>query len=328
MTGPAQPVQYRQPFETLQLMEDRLTIPLRRKKPTVYFVNSVSDLFHEDVPFDYIDRVFAVMGLAHQHTFQVLTKRADRMRAYIDRLTDSTQYACGTYRDWPQPLDEQMPWLTKQLGADRMLRLCEVPDVSNAWPHPNVWLGVSVENQHFADERIPLLLQTLAAVWFISLEPLLESVNIERFMWPTHWHWAAGYDSPEAAIAAGAYAEKKPQALVGAHCRFLNWVIVGGESGAGARPFDVAWARSIVQQCKSAGVPVFVKQLGAQVIDRNDAGFEGDAPHSWPMDTDVRDNINGFREEYQGAPVRILLKKKGGDMATWPADLQVREFPK
>jgi protein gp37 len=115
------------------------------------------------------------------------------------------------------------------------------------WPLPNVWLGVSVENQHFADERIPLLLQTPAAVRFISAEPLLGPVDLGR--WTTGCRSAAGHDD---CVACG----------MGKRLDGLDWVIVGGESGPGSRPFDLAWARSIVQQCRAAGVACFVKQLG------------------------------------------------------------------
>jgi protein gp37 len=124
LDGAQLPAQYLQPFETLQLMPDRLDAPLRRKKPTTYFVNSVSDLFHEDVPETFILDVFSVMQRRPQHTFQILTKRADRMRTVVG-------------------------WLARKFA-----------DVGEAFPLPNVWLGVSVENQHFADERIPQLLQT------------------------------------------------------------------------------------------------------------------------------------------------------------------------
>jgi len=175
--------------------------------------------------------------------------------------------------------------------------------IRQRWPLSNVWLGVSVENQHFADERIPLLLQTPAAVRFISAEPLLGPVDLH---------------SPVLEADSDGY---------------LDWVIVGGESGAGARPFAVAWARSIVAQCQAAGVPVFVKQLGADVRDRNDAGFDGCSPTSWPESIEERDAIeyelSGYREDWQGAEVRVHLRdRKGGDMAEWPSDLQVREFPR
>src|SRR5690606_26980225 len=122
----------------------------------------------------------------------------------------------------------------------------------------------------------------------------------------------------------------------------IDWVIVGGESGPGARPCDIEWILSIVQQCKRAAVPVFVKQLGAFVVDRDDVGFEADRsvwaegpdagqptdPRAWPRPVDVEFDIHGFREEYQGAPVRVHLRdRKGGDPSEWPEDLRVRQWP-
>jgi hypothetical protein len=175
-------------------------------------------------------------------------------------------------------------------------------DSLRAWPLQNVWLGVSVENQHFADERIPLLLQTPAAVRFLSCEPLLEGLDL---------------------------AKHRPGAN-------RLWVIVGGESGAGARPCNVRWVRSIVRQCQQAGVPVFVKQLGGEIRDRNDAGFDGSGPNdidgrcSWPEidPDDIDEDLDGFRDGYQGAEVRVHLRdRKGGDPSEWPADLRVRQFP-
>jgi hypothetical protein len=160
------------------------------------------------------------------------------------------------------------------------------------WPLSNVWLGISVEDQKHADARIPLLLQTPAAVRLISAEPLLGPVDMKRFM-PKPMFYCAGcgeekfrlYCSP-----CGRDLETVTNEIAG-----LDWVIVGGESGHRARPFDIAWACSIVQQCKAAGVPVFVKQMGTNIRDRNDAGWEGDTPRSWPMDTDYDEDLNGFR---------------------------------
>lgn len=272
---------YEQGFD-LRLVPEKLIEPLRWKKPRRVFVNSMSDLFQDGVPDNYIDQVFAVMALTRRHTYQVLTKRADRMRAYM--TTKMRSWAVEQAVEVRRPSRHPQHWYHVSDSS------CAV----NPWPLPNVWLGVSVENQHFADERIPLLLQTPAAVRFLSCEPLLEGLDL---------------------------AKHRPGALG------LHWVIVGGESGRGARPCQVWWVRNIVSQCQYAGVAVFVKQLGAQVIDRNDAGFEGDTPRSWPMDTDTRDHIHGFRENYQGAPVRVLLRKKGGDPSEWPSDLRVREFP-
>jgi protein gp37 len=264
------------------------------------FVNSMSDLFHEDVPDAFIDQVFAVMALAPRHTFQILTKRADRMRMASGR----------DRRVGPQV----QTILHGQHHPARGYPL--------RWPLPNVWLGVSVEDQKHADERIPLLLQTPAAVRFVSAEPLLGTVNLERYLWQS----CCGN------LSGGDYLNGEPPQCCCDPFPPLDWVIVGGESGPGARPFNVAWARSIARQCKEAKVPVFVKQLGRDVRDRNDAGFLGEEPSHWPERIDILDRVehdlDGTRDGYQGAPVRIHLdNKKGGDPQEWPADLRIREFP-
>lgn len=151
----------------------------------------------------------------------------------------------------------------------------------------HVWVGVSVENQSMADRRLPWLLRTPAAARWVSYEPALGPVRFRNF-------------------------------LPG-----INWIVVGGESGPGARPFDVRWARDTIAQCQVASVPCFVKQLGAHVIDRNDAGFEGDERGGWPMDTQTDES-----DAYQGAPCRVRLRsRKGGDPSEWAEDLRVREFP-
>ncbi len=138
-----------------------LLAPLKRKKPTMYFVNSMSDLFHEEVPDKWIDQIFAVMALCPQHTFQVLTKRAKRMRAYFDFFNTHCRVAhCANILS----------------GAP-----LEMPG-SIEWPLPNVWLGVSTERQQEADERIPDLLATPAVVRFISAEPLLGPLDISPYL--------------------------------------------------------------------------------------------------------------------------------------------------
>jgi protein gp37 len=274
-------------------VESALLEPLSWRKPQRVFVNSMSDLFHEDVPDYFISEVFATMALAPRHTFQILTKRADRMRRWFECPGRVADVAVAIFKRYPNLRD-----------AERESR-SRVKD----WPLPNVWLGVSVEDQQRADERIPLLLQTPAAVRFISAEPLLGPLNLGALPRPAHFHsQPVGWET---------YLADR-----------LHWVIVGGESGPGARPFDLAWARSIVQQCKAAGVACFVKQLGSHVITRNDDGWEGDTPRSWPMDTEYDEDLSGYRDGYQGAPVRVRLKdRKGGAMSEWPVDLRVREFP-
>jgi protein gp37 len=147
------------------------------------------------------------------------------------------------------------------------------------WPLPNVWLGVSVEDQKTADERIPLLLKTPAAVRFVSYEPALGPVDFER--WVDRTTDGSGID----------------------------WLIIGGESGPGARPCDIEWIRSAVRQCKAAGVAVFMKQLGAK------PGKSIRAP----------DSDHSGRDYWE--PIK-LKSRKGGDPTEWPADLRVREFPK
>jgi protein gp37 len=203
-----------------QANQETLLMPLRRKKPTTFFVNSMSDLFHENAPDEWIDRVFAVMALCPQHTFQVLTKRAARMRDYFCAPVDFA----GVVRS--------------ERIADVMLRNHRIESGFKcvSWPLPNVWLGVSTERQQEADERIPLLLQTPAAVRFISAEPLLGPLDLQFYIYAIH-------NSPEAA---------------------LDWIIVGGESGPRHREMPEAWAMSLINQCQDAGVPVFMKQMAGK----------------------------------------------------------------
>lgn len=263
--GKKLPAQYAKPFTTLQMIEDRLDEPLHwRKQPCRVFVNSVSDLFHEDVPAEFIRKVFGVMSTAGQHTFQVLTKRAERMMEWfaINSLSDcQAEYVAGNCSGL------QTPTGRSRIRDDRSIN----GSGGNRWPLPNVWLGVSVEDQPRADERTPLLLKTPAAVRFLSCEPLLGPIDF--FYGPNDWGLLTGID----------------------------WVIVGGESGPDARPCDVTWIRSIVEQCKAAGVPCFVKQLGS-------------APY-----------IDHSPEP--AASIIRLRDRKGGEPSEWSADLRVREFP-
>jgi protein gp37 len=209
--------------------------------------------------------------------------------------------------------------LTKRLEniVDMMPGSGWVTDKHRCIPvRPNVWLGTSVENQQTADERIPHLLKVPAAVRFLSVEPMLGPVSLDISRWVECYH--AGHGGRDHEADHGECA-----------CH-LDWVIVGGESGGKARPCRVEWVRSLVRQCQNSAVPCFVKQLGGHVIDRND-NFGGWEPHQWPetLDLDrVQHDLNGYRDGYQGADVRIrLLDTKGGDMSEWPPDLRVRELP-
>jgi protein gp37 len=216
---------------------------LRRKKPTAYFWCDMTDLFGSWVPEEWIDQCFAVMALTPQHRHFVLTKRADRMLEY---------FAAD-------------PWERITLQGSKLRGLC-----GTEIPMPNVWLGVSVEDQQRANERYAPMKALAEQGWitWVSYEPALESVA-----W---WGWS-----------------------------FLKWLVVGGESGPGARPFNIAWARNTVKQCGEASVPVFVKQLGAFPVEEREVGTTKGGCHI-PLK---------FRD------------RKGGDMSEWTADLRVRQMP-
>jgi protein gp37 len=212
---------------------EHLDDPSRWRRPRRIFVNSMSDLFHESLDDGAIDEVFAIMLATPRHTFQVLTKRPERMLAYSKRLAEFREH---------QP---------ESFGVFDFAR--GVTGEEPKWPAPNVWLGVSVENQAAADERIPLLLQTPAAVRFLSCEPLLGSVN------------AAPYLGQRCVCSA--LDGRHTDACRGLARRGVDWVIAGGESGNGARPMYLPWARSLRDQCAAASVPFFFKQWGEHDAD-------------------------------------------------------------
>lgn len=204
---------YESGFE-LTLHSDRLEQPLRRKTPTTYFVNSMSDLFHEGVPDSYIERVLDVCRRAPQHTFQVLTKRAERLPGFFAE------------RDCPS----------------------------------NVWLGVSVEDRKYGVPRIAQLRKVKGvAVRFLSVEPLLEDLGKLDM-------------------------------------RGIHWVIVGGESGSKARPMKLEWAMNVLTQCRTVGIPAFMKQVGARPVDAHGEKF-------------------------------LISDRKGSQMPDWPKVMRIREMP-
>ncbi len=288
----------------------RLEIPLRAKRPRRYFVNSMSDLFHEEVPDEFLDRIFAVMALTPRHTYQVLTKRAARMREYISSAYRRVRF------DVEEGTVSSLYWDTLSNREKVMLqKRWWTPLPPKKWPLRNVWLGVSAEDQRRTDERVPHLLATPSAVRFVSAEPLLGPVDVSRFMWPTHWHWDAKFKTPKEAIAVGARAERKRQALVSAMRPFVDWIIVGGESGPHSRPMDVEWARDIVRQCGESGVPVFVKQMGARPIT---TGEWTPRPRSYE-----RVDPDGCAHRHYVS----LRDAKGGDPSEWPEDLRVQQMP-
>lgn len=240
----------------VRLVPELLDAPLRWRKPRRIFVNSMSDLFHEDVPDEFIAAVFGVMAAAPHHTFQVLTKRAERMRAWFEWAArhphnDGTGTIGGPDAAMWKALTEHTGTLYG-LDADGDEGEALGRALDRPWPLPHVWLGVSVEDQKRADERIPLLLQTPAAVRWISAEPLLGPIDL-RYLQP-------GDPPTEINAVEGTHGVIRPHRGRGPR---LDWVVVGGESGPGARPMHPDWARSLRDQCAAAGVPYFFKQWGS-----------------------------------------------------------------
>ncbi len=260
-------------FTDVRLHPERLAAPLNWRKPRRVFVNSMSDLFHEEVPDEFIAAVFGVMAASMQHTFQILTKRPARMLDWFRRLG---QRGLGPYiRGIRVDGDRTIPNLFAATARTEVVRGRTVRADHDPWmsvfnaaacvgtaPLPNVWLGVSVENQDTADERIPLLLDAPAAVRFVSYEPALGPLRL----------------------------------LGNGFARNLDWVIVGGESGPRARLCSVAWIERIIRQCRAAGTACFVKQLGsfpvwADAVSTPIAsgrGKNGD-PDFWPESLRVRE---------------------------------------
>lgn len=250
----------------LRLMPKVLAQPLSWREPRRIFVCSMTDLFLDAIPDAFIDAVFATMAQAPQHTFQVLTKRPERMRDYC---------------------------------RARLLGL----------PLANVEIGVSAESQRWLDIRAPLLMDTPAAVRFVSLEPLLGPVDVGPYV--------QGYSTR---------ADHHPNCdgeVCDIHCPVevqveeprIDWVIVGGESSAKARPCDLEWIADVVAACEFAGVPCFVKQLGAMPIVLETEERRGES------------RIIGHPKAPAGYQAVCVRDWKGGDPAEWPEELRVREFP-
>jgi protein gp37 len=261
---------------TVAFVPEALEIPLKTKKPTTWFLNSMSDLFHESVTFEQLDQIFAVMALTPQHTYQCLTKRPERMLDYFKEkefwsgshlsgrgqwASEMADFACEKLRGFFWVEDED------GLSNDHVYDL--LMSATGSGYLPSVWLGVTVENQQAADERQAPLKALANKGWFtwVSHEPALEQVDF------TGWE-------------------------------FIRWLVMGGESGPGARPFDIEWPRHVMKWAADNQVDFFLKQLGSKpkllvnecylpAMEWLDYGVTG----------------------------------KGNDMVEWPADLRVRQMP-
>lgn len=298
----------------VRLVPDMLALPLSWKKPQRVFVNSMSDLFHEGLSNEEIAAVFGVMAATPRHTYQVLTKRAKRMREWFEwakssatwRETRCENIAAGM-RDYAEKkipkLKARAPWTSEWL--------------ERAWPLPNVWLGVSAEDQSNANARVPELLRTPAAVRFVSYEPGLGPVDFREWLAIPEETDDLQDDPLAAFLLHQAMREGNADAK-----RAISWIICGGESGPRARPFYVGWAKDVIEQCKRANVACFVKQLGAYV--RHD-GIQG-AGDWWPEQGSSFAEFEGPMDQPAGFR-KHLKDKKGGDMKEWPPSLRVRQFP-
>lgn len=205
---------------------DAIDKPLKRKKPTMYFVCSMSDLFHESIPFKLIDRVFAVMAACPQHTFQILTKRPEIMLQWFNHKDTS-------WKNEGMQGSERIRYYAYQNHGAKIEY-----DNGYYWPLKNVWIGVTAENQEQANKRIPILFDIPAAKRFVSAEPLLGQIDFNVADWLCA-------DYPGKTMYS-----------------YLDWIIVGGESGPKARPMHPDWATNIQKQCEKANVPFFFKQWG------------------------------------------------------------------
>jgi protein gp37 len=244
---------------------DVLEAPFAWKKPRLVFVDSMSDLFHHRISREFIARVWAMMALTPQHTYQVLTKRTPRMR---NLLND------------PEFMDLVAEHVTYNRDQDQLL--------SGEWPLPNVWCGTSVEHQLAAEHRIDHLRHTPAAVRFLSCEPLLGPIDLSP--WLPWWQTCGAcngiltLESMEPVWQARHRSQRHPGPAP-SDIGDLHWVIAGGESGPRARPMRPLWVTGIRDQCTAAGVPFFFKQWGGRVPAAGGRTLDGRTHDDMPKGT-------------------------------------------
>lgn len=255
------------PFR-VTLHPDRLEEPLFQwSKPQVVFVCSMGDLFHEDVPFEFIDEVFEYIAWCQKHTFLILTKRPERMKEWFDTIKARRPIpGQGVCTGGP-------PFCIGEPEHDASVGYCGAP-----WPLPNIWLGVTAENQKMADQRIPMLLQIPAVKRFVSVEPMLGEIDLEMYLqgWDigvevrTKTGWAHDPSCDGSCKNCPIPVPEEYLEQVQIDTPRLDWVICGGETGPGARPMQLEWPRSLRDQCVNADVPFFFKQhnkKGERLLD-------------------------------------------------------------
>jgi protein gp37 len=311
------------------LDEKILMQPLRSKRGRLIFPCSMTDLFGRWVTDAMLDRIFAVMALAPQHTFLCLTKRPQRMTEYLSKpAPESTRQVIGL-EALRMCLDAKAARRESTLGAG--VKMCGEAGREGElvkWPLPNAWMGYSG-----ADEAgVRALLKTPAAVRWLSLEPLLSGTAANDLQ--GYYLQTAGGEYPFGSILP----ERNRTRLLD----LIDWMVVGGESGRTARPCDIAWIRSLITQCRAAMVPLFVKQIGARPFDgyipakELVEGMRGrPRPADQPLTEEAAREILsdplgiGPVIDVDQVPRLLPIKDpKGGDPAEWPEDLRVREYPR
>lgn len=268
-----------------------------RHRPRV-FCASLADWLDDEVPIEWLADLLKVIHDTPNLDWLLLTKRPEN---WLERVTLAATFAIKAGRS----NEMANAWVANN------------PPYVVATAPANVLLGVSVEDQTRADERIPALLQIPARVRFLSMEPLLGAVDL----------WAVGKKQPQLNALNGGWSVPRNNGRPLDGHRGIDWVIIGGESGKGARACNVEWVRVLVQQCAASGVPCFVKQMGAVVHDvaRPDPQPSAEEAKKWQAEGWCR--MTGFPSGDHWKRILKLKHPKGGDMAEWPADLRVRQFP-
>lgn len=234
-------------FDTIERSEDRLHKPLSWRNPRRIFVGSLSDIFHDQVPSPFLDRILSVVARAPRHTFQILTKRHARLRSHLG--------------------DPALPGRIESIVGQPL-----------SWPLPNLWVGVTAETQAWANIRVPALLAVPATVRFVSAEPLLGPLDLSSWLRPAP---CCGHVDPDG--LCGHPDAGTPECHQDSDCpvcptyQGLDWVICGGESGPGARPMFPDWPRDLRDQCERASIPFLFKQHG-EWLDLGEANRRGLRP--------------------------------------------------
>ncbi|NUO50688.1 MAG: DUF5131 family protein [Polyangiaceae bacterium] len=301
----------------VRFVPSMLDQPLRWRRARRIFVNSMSDLFHEKLSNEAIAAVFGVMAAAPQHTFQVLTKRPQRAIEWFSWL-DWMGGLGGYVRSHRVGSGGLLPSLFDAVARTEMIQGRRTRSRNDPWasvfnaaavigrgPLPNVHIGVSAGTQASVDDFIPKLLQIPASIRFVSAEPLLEEVDLSKWLTRRDRVQMEAF-TPEAKAVYGEGRHERDRIVRG-----VDWVIAGGESGHGARPCDIRWIESVAKQCADAGAPCFVKQLGAN-------------PHA-----NIPTIVVGWRPGAPEPDTRLRLKDRAGaDPSEWPEALRVQQFPR